>query len=199
MNGVTNTNPKTITSTGYANFSNDSLSVKQLGINTISRVSSDESLKIDDNSTGKYSVFDIANWFLLKDKMTHKKLQNLCYYAQAWYYALHNKRLEDTDFQAWVHGPVSPFLYERFKVFGMDTIQIKGKYVFMIDPDDEVFLNNVWDTYGDNSGNSLEMLTHRELPLIEARNGYKPNEKCTVVISPTTMATYYKSIYTGGI
>ncbi len=31
----------------------------------------------------RYSVYDIANWFLLKQEMTHKKLQKLCYYSQA--------------------------------------------------------------------------------------------------------------------
>lgn len=39
-----------------------------------------------------------------------KKLQKLCYYAQAWAYALKGYRLEDTDYQAWVHGPFSPAL-----------------------------------------------------------------------------------------
>ena len=33
---------------------------------------------------GKYSVFDIADWFLKKGNMTQKKLQKMCYYAQAW-------------------------------------------------------------------------------------------------------------------
>ena len=80
------------------------------------------SVKPDD--VGKYSVFDIANWFLSKGEMTHKKLQKLCYYAQAWCYALKDYRLENTDFQAWVHGPVSPALWERFKSFGYDPIRI---------------------------------------------------------------------------
>ena len=39
---------------------------------------------------GKYSVLEIANWFLAKKPMSHLKLQKLCYYAQAWNYALKN-------------------------------------------------------------------------------------------------------------
>ena len=35
-------------------------------------------------------VMDVANWFLSQSSMTHKKLQKLCYYAQAWHCALHN-------------------------------------------------------------------------------------------------------------
>ena len=146
---------------------------------------------------GKYSVFDIANWFLLKGEMTHKKLQKLCYYAQAWCYALKGYRLENTDFEAWIHGPVSPVLWERFKSFGYDPIRIKGAVKPPISDEDTRLLEDVWDTYGGSTGNALEALSHRELPWIEARKGYEPEERCSVVISPVTMASYYKSIYCG--
>lgn len=74
-----------------------------------------ERADIETGETGKYSIFDVANWFLSKSDMTHKKLQKLCYYAQAWTYALKGYRLEDTDYQAWVHGSVSTVLWERFR------------------------------------------------------------------------------------
>ena len=129
--------------------------------------------------------------------MTQKKLQKLCYYAQAWCYALKGERLIKSDFQAWIHGPVSPALYDRFKQFGYDTIKISGIYRCNIEKNDIDLLEDVWKTYGDKTGNALEALTHRELPWIEARRGYAENERCTVVISPETMKTYYKSIYIG--
>lgn len=157
--------------------------------------SSHEIAKLED--AGIYSVYDIANWFLNKGDMTQKKLQKLCYYAQAWCYALREKRLIKSDFQAWVHGPVSPALYDRFKQFGYDTIKIKGTYRCNIRKEDIDLLEDVWETYGNKTGNALEALTHRELPWIEARRGYAENEMCTVVISPETMRTYYKSIYVG--
>ena len=69
-----------------------------------------------------YSVFDIANWFLSQKTMTHKKLQKMCYYAQAWSYALYNRPLMDTEFQAWVHGPVSPQLYQKYKGHGFQEL-----------------------------------------------------------------------------
>lgn len=152
---------------------------------------------INTEDTGKYSVFDIANWFLYKGEMTVKKMQKLCYYAQAWCYALKGYRLENTDFQAWVDGPASPALWERFKAFGYNPIRIKGRYTFEIDKEDLKLLEDVWDTYGEDTGNSLEVLSQRELPWIEARKGYEPDEKCSVVISPGSMASYYKSVYCG--
>ena len=146
---------------------------------------------------GKYSVFDIADWFLKKGNMTQKKLQKMCYYAQAWCYALNGYRLMNSDFQAWIHGPVSPALYEKFRRFGYDTIKIKGNVNIELDKQDEELLEDVWETYGDRTGNALEALTHREAPWIEARKGYSENERCTVVISPESIKRYYKSIYLG--
>ena len=143
---------------------------------------------------GKYEVEEIANWFLNKKPMTHLKLQKLCYYAQAWNYALKGFRLINSDFQAWVHGPVSPILYEKFKEFGFDTIGIESDYSPKIDLQDIEMLENVWITYGEMTGNALEIQTHRELPWIEARKGYAPEERCQVVISPDDMKSFYSSI-----
>ena len=36
-------------------------------------------------------VKDVAEFFLTKQSMTNKKIQKLCYYAQAWFYALYNR------------------------------------------------------------------------------------------------------------
>lgn len=146
---------------------------------------------------GRYSVFDIANWFLHKAPMTHKKLQKLCYYAQAWAYALKNIRLEDTDFQAWIHGPVAPVLYDRFKQFGYDQISLVGDYKSPISKEDEEILESVWATYGSYTGNALAALSHSERPWIEARVGYHPEERCTIPISSEHMKEYYRSIYAG--
>ena len=58
------------------------------------------------------NIRDVASWFLSQDSMTHKKLQKLCYYAQAWYCALYDgSPLFEDEIQAWVHGPVVPSLY----------------------------------------------------------------------------------------
>lgn len=146
----------------------------------------------------KYSIFEIANWFLLKETMTHKKLQKLCYYAQAWFYALKDFRLTDATFEAWVHGPVSPVLYDKFKAFGYHAIKLAGNYIPRIAPEDEELLESVWQTYGDHTGNALEALSHSEPPWIEARMGYDPDERCNVPISVDIMKKYYASIYLGG-
>lgn len=147
------------------------------------------------NEIGKYSIFDVANWFLSKESMTHKKLQKLCYYAQAWCYALKGYKLTDTTFEAWAHGPVSPVLYERFKDFGYNTIRLCGNFIPPFDREDLELLESVWITYGNHTGNALEALTHNELPWKVARQGYRPGERCSIPISPDLMRSYYLSIY----
>lgn len=151
--------------------------------------------QLQENDSGKYSIFDIADWFLQKENMTHKKLQKLCYYAQAWCFALKGYRLANTDFQAWIHGPVSPVLYERFKGFGCETIKINTDRLITFEDEDLELLEDVWETYGDKTGNALEALSQRELPWEEARQGYNETERCRVIIIPESMRRYYRSIY----
>lgn len=90
-----------------------------------------------------------------------------------------------------------PALYARFKGFRYETIAISAACGPTIAPEDQKLLEDVWDTYGDRTGNALEALSHRELPWIEARRGYGPTEACRVAISPESMSRFYRSIYSG--
>lgn len=126
-----------------------------------------------------YSAFDVAKYFLVKDTMSPKKLQKIVYYAYGWTLALLNDTIDDLHFrlfanriEAWVHGPVVPDLYHHYKEFGWKDIPKLDKYDGPIfSPDIEDILNQVWDVYGNFSANQLEMLSHREMPWVNARNG----------------------------
>ena len=146
-----------------------------------------------------YTVFDIANWFLSKQEMSHKKLQKMCYYAQAWSYALHNKPIMEEDFQAWVHGPVSPRLYQKYKGNGFHDLKYNSSEgIPEFSSEETELLESVFLTYGDYTGNALEALTHKETPWVEAREGVAPDENCRNIISTDTMRRFYQSIYSGG-
>lgn len=143
------------------------------------------------------NIEDLANWFLAKEPMTHKKLQKLCYYAVAWGWALMDKPIvKDGDFEAWVHGPVSLTLYQKYKTYGWNNIE-KKEEAPKFPSDIEELLNSVWDTYGDKSGNELEALSHSERPWKEARINLNEDERGHVKISPETMRVFYLSIYSG--
>lgn len=146
-----------------------------------------------------YSVFDISEYFLKNvEKVTPKKLQKLCYYAEAWSHALLNRGLiNDSHFEAWIHGPVSPELYRKYKQYGWDILPQTESNDVILREEVVDLLNSVIETYGDLSGNELEALTHSETPWIEARTGYDEDESCNVQIKSETMKNYYKSIYIG--
>lgn len=141
-------------------------------------------------------VCDVANWFLGQQSMTHKKIQKLCYYAQAWYCALYDGTpLFKDEIQAWVHGPVIPSLYPVYADYKWNEIPQK-------EFDDSVFdekiinvLEAVYNTYGGFSGDQLESLTHSEDPWMQARGSLKPWETSTAPIPCNTMREYYARTY----
>lgn len=147
------------------------------------------------------TIFDIAYWFLQKEEMTHKKLQKLCYYAQAWSLALcENKIMEDAKFEAWVHGPVNCELWSVFRDKAWTKInatELEEKAKPIEGTEYIELLESVWETYGELYGSQLEALTHKETPWIIARKGLYEFAICHEIISETDMKNYYKSIYAG--
>ena len=141
------------------------------------------------------TVYDVADWFLSKQGMEHKKLQKLCYYAQAWHYALQGEPLFAETIEAWVHGPVIPVLYQKYKNYGWQKIsQVKFDETKLPDSVLEV-LNAVENTYGGFTGEQLEALTHSEVPWQKARGNIKPYEICTNPIALEDMKEFYLKSY----
>lgn len=140
-----------------------------------------------------HTIFDVAQWFLAKESMTQKKLQILCYYAQAWYFTLcHNGPLFRNEFQAWVYGPTCPELHEKYSsyAFFVSLPQCADNSASFSEKKLDI-LEAVWNTYGPLSEDELEMLIHREDPWIAARGDAKPWETCKNVISLESMKEYY--------
>jgi uncharacterized phage-associated protein len=125
------------------------------------------------------------------------KLQKLLYYSQSWNLAINKKRLFEGMFQAWVHGPVNRAVYDRFiddKSMYSSVSQTDAAYGFNnLAEQDKSHINNVLEVYAPYSGNQLEELTHQEEPWQEARKGYKPSERCEVLISEQLMQEYYSA------
>lgn len=139
-------------------------------------------------------VKEVSEFFLSKEGMTNKKIQKLCYYAQAWFYALYNKKLFNERIEAWVHGPVCPQLYKEYAEFGYQEIPKINKKIEMQENEKNV-LEQVWKIYGELGGDELEVLTHREQPWIEARKGIDNRRPSNEEILPEKMGRYYKEKY----
>lgn len=137
-----------------------------------------------------YSIIDIAECFLNREKMTHKKLQKLCYYMYAWYFAVKGTKLcFDACFEAWVHGPVSRKIWDRYK--GSGLLELSPNRPVMLEGFAQVIFDCVWDVYGEFSGNELEDITHSEPPWQRARYGFASDQHSTVMIDDNDIRYYY--------
>lgn len=144
------------------------------------------------------SCFDVADYFigLAKDTgsfISNLKLQKLVYYAQAWHLALHEDLLFEDDFQAWVHGPVIPVLYQKYRPFGWQPIlvDIKPGLSSQLPENIANFLGEVAEEYFACDAYELEQMTHVEDPWLLARNGLSPDTPSTAVIEKAWMREYY--------
>jgi uncharacterized phage-associated protein len=124
------------------------------------------------------------------------KLHKLLYYIQAWSLALYDEPLLDEKFQAWIHGPVSRTIYNRFKdtknMFSSITEEDISDYSDL--PQTAIYhIDEVLEAYGDFSGTQLEELTHQEAPWINARKGLSRFDRSERIISEDDMKQFYKS------
>ncbi len=151
----------------------------------------------------KYDVNIIADYIILKSTsdeqgdLINLKLQKLMYYVQGWHLGYKKERIIDTSFEAWVHGPVSRKLYDRFK----DT---KSLYSFIeredvinqdaynsIDEEDRDFIDYVLSNYLGFSGIELENMTHKEDPWVLTRGDLNPLYSCTKEIEDKLMIDFF--------
>ncbi len=135
-----------------------------------------------------------------------KKLQKLVYYVEAWHLVHFDSELIEENFEAWVHGPVVPNLYQDLKKFGYNDIQVINDEIDSaedriekvasennISEDQLQLIYSVLNKYGTLSSFELEMLTHSEAPWIEARKGFPPHEGCNVIITKSRMKNFYSA------
>lgn len=145
-------------------------------------------------------AIDIANWFINQfdkesgDVVTHLKVQKLLYYSEAWSQILLNKELFEENLEAWAHGPVVREVFNEFKDSGWQPLSITRDLIVM--PGDvESVLDQVMEAYGEASAKTLENMTHKDKPWIEARGSLDPEARCNVVIPKAAIESYFTKKY----
>lgn len=147
----------------------------------------------------------IADFFLAfansaGDKISNLKLQKLVYYAEAWHLANFKKALFAENFQAWIHGPVLPSIYKKYKKYGCNPITNFKKTLDDIRKEGVIskqlfeFLEEVARVYMSYEAFQLETATHNEKPWQEARGVLALDARCSQSISKTTMTHFYKNL-----
>lgn len=147
----------------------------------------------------------VARWYLNKSALSNKKIQKLCYYAYCWFIVFFNdmEAIEASDveikvlcsekFQAWIHGPVNPKLYHKYKKYSWNLIP-KEESAPRFEDQIESLLNQVWNAYGSLSADELETLSHQEYPWQNARRGIPQSESCNNEINDYDILKYYSSL-----
>jgi len=141
------------------------------------------------------TCYDIANYFiwLANDTgsfISNLKLQKLVYYAQAWHLAIKDAPLFEEDFEAWIHGPVIPALYQKYKQFGWKPILEEVQFPHLPE-ETRQFLDDVAAEYFSCDGYYLERMTHVETPWIEARKGLPIDSPGNEIITKDSMKRYF--------
>lgn len=128
------------------------------------------------------------------DVLTNLKLQKLLYYAQAWYLALYGAPIFEEDFEAWVHGPVLPSQYHRFKEHEWRPIQGKIHMPGAFPRALNNHLQKITTTFGTETATALEMMTHQEAPWLRARRGLASTTSSNAKISKDIMKEFYRGM-----
>ncbi len=128
--------------------------------------------------------------------ITNLKLQKLLYYAQAWHLAFYASPLFPDDIEAWVHGPVVPKVFRRFKTLGWKTIDMPVSPT--VESHVSAHLKSILMAYGSLGATQLERLTHSEDPWKIARAGIPEDVSCNRVIAHRDMKMFYKARIRGG-
>ena len=147
----------------------------------------------------KTNIELVANYFLNRITMNNKKLQKIVYYAYCWYIVNNNDSVNVRNVlfleqpEAWIHGPVFPTLFEKYKKYGRNTIP-KETFKLYIDKDLKKLFEDIIKVFGKYTGEQLELITHNEVPWIETRNNYNTYEYSSKLISLQEIFNYYSNI-----
>ena len=132
-----------------------------------------------------------AKLILSYGSFSHKKVQKLAYYVYCWYLTLYGEKIVDINFEAWVHGPVSPEIYYMYKNYGWKKIpKYEGSIEVNIGLQRKV--SRILAEYCEKSADELEQTTHQEEPRISARKGRKKYQPCKEVIKDEDIVRYYR-------
>ena len=134
--------------------------------------------------------------------ITNKKLQKILYYIKAWGVVYFDDGIIDDDFEAWIHGPVCVAVYNQYKSFGYKPLSqdygksssstlIKDFRIKQRNTEKVDLIDAVIAKYGSLSSFQLELLSHSELPWIEARGNLSPIDTGHSIIKIQTIKDFY--------
>lgn len=127
-------------------------------------------------------------------EVTNLSLQKLLYYFKAFGYVFYDREVLGEECEAWVHGPVFPLIYEKYRIYGRQVIPCEQNaldYNQLLTEDERRLIDYVLRCFGIYNGGILRELTHREKPWCDAREGLGNTERCTNIIKDADIKHYF--------
>jgi uncharacterized phage-associated protein len=134
----------------------------------------------------------VAKFIIQKAKspVSNLKIQKLLYYVQGWHLGIHGEPVFSQPIQAWIHGPVVPYVFAKFKEYKWTSIPPDPVPV-VLTPHLETHVMKVLGAYQHLTAAQLEARSHKERPWNEARKGLSPDEPSTAEITHASMKRYF--------
>ena len=142
----------------------------------------------------------VAQYIIKKmNEVTPLALQKLLYYSQAMSIMFYNKPLFEDYCEAWIHGPVYPLIYDKYKHYGCNVIEFNECYelrnISEIICDKEIkLLDCVINIFGRYRAKILEKMTHDESPWIYARKGLPESVPSNAKVEFELIEDYFNMI-----
>lgn len=110
---------------------------------------------------------DVANYFIEYSGYTKTNLQvlKLTYIAHGYMLAIHDEPLIGDEVEAWIHGPVIPKIFHKFKKWKSGVIgrtSLTRKFPKPFSAKEKELLDAVFENYGRYCGYYLSQITHED-------------------------------------
>ena len=121
----------------------------------------------------RLAALDVARYFIQMDhapggtgEITNLKVQKLCYYAQGFALARHNRPLFYESIERWEHGPVVPPVWREYRNFRASPIHSSENSFdpHLYDSENRELLDEVFRLFGTLPAWELRNKTHLEPP-----------------------------------
>ncbi|WP_270942794.1 type II toxin-antitoxin system antitoxin SocA domain-containing protein [Romboutsia lituseburensis] len=152
---------------------------------------------LDELCVDKVDELDIevlAKYIVNKKDITPKALQKNLYFIQGFSLAFNDKPLFNDMPQAWIHGPVYPKIYSKYKSYQYNVIDSEEDVRLNISESSKQIIDYVLKFLGCYSGDILEEITHMGLPWKNARKGLLDDEISSNFIELDNIKQYFESV-----
>lgn len=166
-----------------------------------------EPKKIDINTLANFVIF----YCLIQSvSINHLKLQKLLYYIQSWHLVhFDGHSLFDDEPEAWINGPVYRKVYDKWKkergiydefvlkfslVGKLGELFNQKKEAIEVSDSQWSYLESVLNRYVPYSHEKLVLMTHKDAPWNEAREGLEPFVYADRTITHSSMQEFYTKL-----